>query len=1415
MSTILDLAVALSLKDMISGQLGKVINDFKNLEGITDGVKNQLNTLKNIGIGGGILAGAGLAGLKATANALTDCMDAAATFEDSMTVLMNKSFGKNIVDPAYKKDVALTQKALSNLAMDIAGGTTFNGAGILDSMTALVKGGITKDELLNFDEETGDNIAKANAYFAQVNRVSAESTAEGTAQMKTGFRLVGKEIMDAMEYVNKFADTTIADSLALQRALGGIAGAASTIWEGRDRVEIAKDTILLTALTTNLTGDERSASTYARNFLSRANMEAENMSERQYGAMLKANWLDDQGRSVFIDYEKGMLKDIYQLERILKEGKARLSNVEFANVLRDLFQEQGSKAAQILAEIGNDIDLSVLLERAENTLSIEDQVTREMNRFNAVKDMVAENWMNLKTVIGEPFLEPAKNILKGLSEVIKILISYFREHPEVTKFIFALAGGVSAFLLVTGTIMGLISAIGSLKIILNVAGSTILSSMTPVIGVMLSVMAVVAVLAGIAFVVYKNWDTLKPMFQSIIDKIVILFNILKNNFKKFVDATKPVIKEVFGFFEGTILNLVENAMPLIEKGLDFIINILQGNFKEAFNIAKQFINSFFESMGVSSEKTKSRMLMFSNGFKTAISIIPSILSTLFNVIVTIFSAIINFISKNSSNITNIIIIAWNAVSKFVFYIIKFISSIIVITLNGVKDFINKWGSTIVKIFTTGFQILLLVVQKIIEKVTKWMPTILGIFKFILGAVQIVVQMGFNVIKNIIGFILGIILNMVKFFLTIIQGDWKTAWESLGLVAQVLIIILGPSILAVTAYLLGLKAVMLATTVIASIKAMAIAGISIAMGIWRGIVATATLIQTVWNVAMHGGTLATIGQKIALAALLPIIALVKGATIIWTVVQGALNTAFWLCPIFWIIAGIVALIAVVALVVTHFKDIVEWVKKAWNALKEFLGFKRDSKDELQEPITTTIVTEEVKTLSFDTSNIDKNIGVGIDFDTSKINKNSIDDIIKDFNFGSFDIPIEANATDVTNILGFKDDINKLIKGYGTDIGSVDVPIEANTDDFLALFGSKENMNKYLEAQGLTVCNIDVPLDINTDNMMSILGSEDGMKKYLEEAGLGNTNIDFSLGVDSTELTEQLKTVELDMGANGLNSSLEFSNGFGSEQSKSAMADAVRGINDTIHNNLIHDDNMRTWGGNLIQSFINGIESKKSLLQQTVGELASTIGDYMKVMSPTKKGALSTNHLWGGNLIESFANGMKNNIYSIKNAVELASDNIANISKYRINNDILSKSNIENQISLLNNKTYTNAEVTEFGNLKNISDNLTSTNIKENISLAKNNIKSTFDMASSMLASNFNKRIINESSINDYKLGGKIKSNSDDNNNKVINIYVYASPNQNTDEIVDKVVKIINSKTRSISTNKISGLTMSPYGYKGGF
>lgn len=92
----------------------------------------------------------------------------------------------------------------------------------------------------------------------------------------------------------------------------------------------------------------------------------------------------------------------------------------------------------------------------------------------------------------------------------------------------------------------------------------------------------------------------------------------------------------------------------------------------------------------------------------------------------------------------------------------------------------------------------------------------------------------------------------------------------------------------------------------------------------GLIAVASpLLMVIGSLIEAIGMIATVGSTV--------LGVIRGwqvATKIMTAVQWAMNTALWGCPVVWVIAGIIAIIAVVVLLVKHWNEVVEYLKFVW-------------------------------------------------------------------------------------------------------------------------------------------------------------------------------------------------------------------------------------------------------------------------------------------------------------------------------------------------------------------------------------------------------------------------------------------------------------------------------------------------------
>ncbi len=80
----------------------------------------------------------------------------------------------------------------------------------------------------------------------------------------------------------------------------------------------------------------------------------------------------------------------------------------------------------------------------------------------------------------------------------------------------------------------------------------------------------------------------------------------------------------------------------------------------------------------------------------------------------------------------------------------------------------------------------------------------------------------------------------------------------------------------------------------------------------------------------------------------------------------------------------------------------------------------------------------------------------------------------------------------------------------------------------------------------------------------------------------------------------------------------------------------------------------WGSNLIQSFINGMLSKLNDIKTAAGNIIGAVGSFLGFHSPAKEGPGAEADVWGPNLITMFANGLSNKQSLVrKNAQALAS------------------------------------------------------------------------------------------------------------------------------------------------------------------
>lgn len=878
-----------------------------------------------------MLAGAGVKGLQATLDVLDDCVHKAAELQSTSLNLEIKAFGTDLLEQTNLPQIKAEMEELENKAMDISLNTVFNQNEIEQSMISMVKGGMSKEMIEGYG-------AEANANFAQINGVKATSTAGATVKFAAGFQLEENQIKDSLDLITKYADASISDALAIQQNIGNTAGSAMSVWKNRDNMQIAEETIQLVAATRYTAQDEASAATYVRNFLDQAGKTT--FTDTQIAMMEKAGWLLEGDRSIFIDYNTGMLKSAAELEKILEDTAESMDAVDFNNLVDAFFGDRGKKTAQALAQKGGATDLATLKAGANKQLGIDEQVARQMETAAAQMGILNEAIDTLKATVGKPFLEPIAKMLKVINPKLAVFAKYLKQHPEVVKFMTAIAAGASAFLVLAGGIMLAIGLVGSFKLIWAKAGAQIVAHFVPILSTFGVVTAVIAGIAGLAFVVYRNWNTLKPHFTSILSHIRQVFSIMKGIFSNFAQKVSPIAANVFEILEIGILVLLNIILPILDGALMILAGILNGD--------------------------------------------------------------------------------------------------------------------------------------------------------VVGALQ-------------------------------------NVWNSCSTLGQILLVVLSPVIAILTG---------------------------------RFVMMTAAMV---------------VNKGIILA--------VSAATKIWAGVQWILNAATLAFPGNWIILALITLGVVIISIVANFKKLVEWVQKGWDKLKNFLGFKREHKDELEAPIETEITQ---------TESIEKQVSV------------------------------TANKT------GFMQNLNTDVSRYiqkGMNGMELTPEILLNPEYQMNVAENQKKMQSIMEAMSFSF------IGKGFGDMKQKISEQFADVKTSVEQNFDFANMNYTM----PDMTGDLQEVTNFMQTGGMDAGNAFADALSGTGGN--VQSAIQSINSIIESTLLNKEQMYLWGSNIMQSFINGMNSQKVNLMTTAAALAITIGDYLKVQSPSRKGELKTNHLWGGNLIKSFAEGMK--------------------------------------------------------------------------------------------------------------------------------------------------------------------------------
>jgi len=197
--------------------------------------------------------------------------------------------------------------------------------------------------------------------------------------------------------------------------------------------------------------------------------------------------------------------------------------------------------------------LNAILEEGEKVAGVYEEAMGDVGKqLTSIPRFIEE----AKLALGEAFIPIIGKAVEILTELLKRFTDL---SPETKKMITHIVMAAAGFALVVGSILTLIGLLPTL-----VAGFSVL------LGPVGIAIAILAALGGIAYLVYRNWDTIGPKIMGVWERI-------KNFLIKTWETLKPKAIEIFGKIKDFLINTWNTLKPIVievwGKISDYLIRV--------------------------------------------------------------------------------------------------------------------------------------------------------------------------------------------------------------------------------------------------------------------------------------------------------------------------------------------------------------------------------------------------------------------------------------------------------------------------------------------------------------------------------------------------------------------------------------------------------------------------------------------------------------------------------------------------------------------------------------------------------------------------------------------------------------------------------------------------------------------------
>lgn len=281
---------------------------------------------------------------------------------------------------------------------------------------------------------------------------------------------------------------------------------------------------------------------------------------------------------------QGMQRDASGTILTVMQALSRLPQEQQAGMLTQLF---GSESVAAIAPLLTNLDgvrqrLSLVGDRAQYAGSMTREFETRINTSRGAVDIATNGLQSLNLMIGQALLPSIRDGARWVTRISGAFSRFAGRNPAVAKTLAIITAVLAGLFVVFGMgavaiagIMGPIAILNAGLVAMGVAGGIASVGLLPIIGIAAAIVAGIALLAGAAYLIYRNWDRIVAFFSGIWEQVKTAF-----------DGGLWGILTLFARWRAEIVAVLANA---IRAAVGWII----ANFPAAWDVAGKFIWNIF------------------------------------------------------------------------------------------------------------------------------------------------------------------------------------------------------------------------------------------------------------------------------------------------------------------------------------------------------------------------------------------------------------------------------------------------------------------------------------------------------------------------------------------------------------------------------------------------------------------------------------------------------------------------------------------------------------------------------------------------------------------------------------------------------------------------------------------------------